>query len=427
MSRLDELIKELCPDGVEYKSIPELFDTKNGYTPSKSNNEFWENGTIPWFRMEDIREHGHILSEATQYVSEKAIKGKPFPADSIIVATSATIGEHALIKVPSLANQRFTYLIVKKDYAEKLNIKYVYYYCFKLDEYCKTCLKQGNFASVDMKRFAKFKFPVPPLEVQNEIVRILDNFTELTDELTAKLTAELTARQKQYEFYRDKLLDFGVLGGGTSECVWKTLGDVCDVVAGGTPSKKNVGYWEKGTIKWLGSTVCQNQKNIENITGYITEKGLAESSTKLMKKGTTLIALVGATIGKRAFLPFEAAINQNIAGIYPKNTHELNPSYVYYACALLYPKFLALTQGSKLAMANISFVRSLEIPVPSVRIQNRIVHVLDNFDAICSDLNIGLPAEIEARQKQYEYYRDMLLTFAESGNTISRAEQSRAL
>ena len=77
-------------------------------------------------------------------------------------------------------------------------------------------------------------------------------------------------------------------------------------------------------------------------------------------------------------------------------------------------------------MANISFVRSLEIPVPSVRIQNRIVHVLDNFDAICSDLNIGLPAEIEARQKQYEYYRDMLLTFAESGNTISRAEQSRA-
>ena len=198
------------------------------------------------------------------------------------------------------------------------------------------------------------------------------------------------------------------------------------MVAGGTPSKKNVGYWEKGTIKWLGSTVCQNQKNIENITGYITEKGLAESSTKLMKKGTTLIALVGATIGKRAFLPFEAAINQNIAGIYPKNTHELNPSYVYYACALLYPKFLALTQGSKLAMANISFVRSLEIPVPSVRIQNRIVHVLDNFDAICSDLNIGLPAEIEARQKQYEYYRDMLLTFAESGNTISRAEQSRA-
>ena len=300
------------------------------------------------------------------------------------------------------------------------NPKYLVYYFHTAHFYTqKRKLAHGTkVIEVTPDTLKNIKLPVPPLEVQNEIVRILDNFTELT--------AELTARQKQYEFYRDKLLDFGVLGGGASECVWKTLGDVCNVVAGGTPSKKNVGYWEKGTIKWLGSTVCQNQKNVENITGYITEKGLAESSTKLMKKGTTLIALVGATIGKRAFLPFEAAINQNIAGIYPKNIHELNPSYVYYACALLYPKFLALTQGSKLAMANISFVRSLEIPVPSVRIQNRIVHVLDNFDAICSDLNIGLPAEIEARQKQYEYYRDMLLTFAESGNTISRAEQSRA-
>lgn len=108
MTKLDELIQELCPDGVKYLPIPELFITRNGYTPSKANNEFWENGTIPWFRMEDIRENGRILTTATQYVSEKAVKGKLFPADSIIIATSATIGEHALIKVPSLANQRFT-------------------------------------------------------------------------------------------------------------------------------------------------------------------------------------------------------------------------------------------------------------------------------------------------------------------------------
>lgn len=166
MSRLDELIQELCPNGVEYKTLSDLFNTRNGYTPSKSNPEFWENGTIPWFRMEDIRENGRILSSALQYVSERAIKGSPFPANSIIVATSATIGEHALLTVSSLANQRFTYLMLKEQYKDVFDIKFLYYYCFKLDDYCKECLNQGNFASVDMKKFSKFTFPLVPLEIQ---------------------------------------------------------------------------------------------------------------------------------------------------------------------------------------------------------------------------------------------------------------------
>lgn len=129
-----------------------------------------------------------------------------------------------------------------------------------------------------------------------------------------------------------------------------------------------------------------------------------------MKANTTLIALVGATIGKVAFLPFEAAINQNIAGIYPINDNDVDPSYVYYACAMLYPKFLELSSG-KLAMANLSFVRNLKIPIPPLEKQQRIVDILDRFDKLCNDISDGLPAEIEARQKQYEYYRDKLLTF----------------
>lgn len=86
-------------------TLGEIFNTRNGYTPSKNNQEYWQNGTLPWFRMEDIRENGRILSDALQHVTNKAVKGKPFPADSIIVATSATIGEHALITCESLANQ----------------------------------------------------------------------------------------------------------------------------------------------------------------------------------------------------------------------------------------------------------------------------------------------------------------------------------
>ena len=100
MSKLEELLAELCPDGVEYKVIEEVFDIKNGYTPSKSNSDFWENGTIPWFRMEDIRNNGRILSDSIQHITEAAVKGKLFPANSIIMSTTATIGEHALVLTP---------------------------------------------------------------------------------------------------------------------------------------------------------------------------------------------------------------------------------------------------------------------------------------------------------------------------------------
>ena len=196
------------------------------------------------------------------------------------------------------------------------------------------------------------------------------------------------------------------------------------MVSGGTPSRKNAEYWENGSIKWLGSTVCQNKKTIDKVTDYITNEGLVNSSAKIMREGTTLVALVGATIGKVAFLPYDAAINQNIAGIFPKDRNILNPSYLYYACTMLYPKFLKLTKGSKLAMANLSFIRELEISVPHIEVQNRIVYVLEHFEDICSDLNIGLPAEIEARKKQYEYYRDVLLTFAETGKTILTDRQT---
>lgn len=162
-SVLEKLIRELCPKGVEYRDLSELFKTKNGYTPSKGNKEFWENGNIPWFRMDDIRQNGGILSHALQNVTEKAVKGELFPENSLIVATTATIGEHALITVPSLANQQFTCLSLKEEYKNQFVIKFLYYYCFKLDEYCKKNLNQGSLASVDRGKFSKFKFPLPPL------------------------------------------------------------------------------------------------------------------------------------------------------------------------------------------------------------------------------------------------------------------------
>lgn len=193
---------------IKWLSIQDLFNLRNGYTPSKSKSEYWTNGTIPWFRMEDIRENGHILNDSIQHITPIAVKGNLFPANSIILATSATIGEHALITVDSLANQRFTYLNVKNEYSNQLNMKYVFYYFFKIDEWCKNNLNVSSFASVDMDKFKKLKFPIPPLEEQERIVSILDRFDKLCNDISEGLPAEIEARQKQYEYYRDKLLSF---------------------------------------------------------------------------------------------------------------------------------------------------------------------------------------------------------------------------
>ncbi len=194
---------------VEWVTIEQLFHRKNGYTPSKANPDFWTNGTIPWFRMEDIRENGRILTNSIQKVHPSAVKKSSLVrAGSIILATSATIGEHALVNVDCLTNQRFTCLTVKEDYSHKVDIKFIFYYMFKVDEWCRTHTVQGNFPGVDMSLFPNVSIPLPTLDEQKRIASILDRFDALTTDLTAGLPAEIEKRRQQYEFYRDKLLTF---------------------------------------------------------------------------------------------------------------------------------------------------------------------------------------------------------------------------
>ncbi len=207
--RLQTLLQTLAPKGVEFKTLEEVFEIKNGYTPSKNNPEFWKNGTIPWFRMEDIRENGRILKDSIQHITPKALKGKKlFPKNSIIISTTATIGEHALLIVDSLANQQFTFLSKKANCDLALDMKFFFHQCFLLGEWCKNNINVSGFASVDMTAFKKYKFPIPPLEIQQEIVKILDQFSILTTDLLAGIPAEIKARKKQYEYYREKLLTF---------------------------------------------------------------------------------------------------------------------------------------------------------------------------------------------------------------------------
>lgn len=168
-----------------------------------------DNGTIPWFRMEDIRMNGRILSDSIQHITPEAVKGgRLFPANSIIVATTATIGEHALIIADSLANQRFTNLSIRKSLIDELDMKFFFYYMFIVDEWCKNNTNTSGFESVDMAKFKKLMIPIPPMAEQRRIVAILDKFEVLVNDISEGLPAEIAARRRQYEYYRDQLLTF---------------------------------------------------------------------------------------------------------------------------------------------------------------------------------------------------------------------------
>lgn len=419
MSNLEELIEKLCPDGVEYKEINDC--------TIKVQNIKWKSYVgedKQYIDLSSVDRERNIITETQNINADTA----PSRAQQIVMKDDIILGTtRPMLKRYCIIPEKYdgeicsTGFCVLRAKSDIINPRWLYHNITtkKFFAYVGKNQQGASYPAISDTIVKAFKLPVPPLEVQREIVRILDNFTFLT----AELAAELAARQKQYEYYRDLLLTFKpnestILNERTNELEinapvsWLKLGECCVVQSGGTPSKKNADYWLNGKIKWLSSSVCQNKKEVTNITGYITEEGLKHSSAKIMNKGTTLIALVGATIGKRAFLQYEAAINQNIAGIYPKNKNLLLPEYIYYISETLYEKFLGLTNG-KLAMANLSFVRNLEIPVPQLEQQQRIVDILDCFDTLCNDISSGLPAEIEMRQKQYEYYRDKLLTFKE--------------
>lgn len=159
--------------------------------------------------MEDIRMNGRILSDSILHITSAGVKkGKLFESGSFILATTATIGEHALLIADSLANQRFTNLKIRESYKSLISTKFMYFYMFQIDEWCKSHTNVSGFASVDMAKFKKLEVPIPPIAEQNRIVSILDRFEALTTDLQKGIPAEIAARRQQYEHYRDKLLSF---------------------------------------------------------------------------------------------------------------------------------------------------------------------------------------------------------------------------
>lgn len=384
---------------VEWKTLDEIFHLRNGYTPSKGVKEYWENGSIPWFRMEDIRENGRVLNTALQKVSESAVKGgKLFPANSIIIATSATIGEHALITIPFLANQRFTVLSLKPEYIDKFNIYFLYHYCFTLDDWCQKNTTMSSFASVDMNGFRKFPIPIPPLPVQTEIVKILDALTALTSELTS----ELTLRRKQYEYYREKLLSFDSLeqlnmGGAKKKLIDVAIYAKVRILADKLDKENYVGV-ENLLQNKLGKTSSNyvptdgafieylpNDILIGNIRPYLRKIWLSDR-----KGGTNGDVLV---------------IRLTDENILPRYLYHILANEHFFEYNIKYSKGAKMPRGDKAA------ILQYEFDVPTLEEQQRIVSILDKFETLTNSITEGLPLVIEQSQKRYEYYRELLLNF----------------
>ena len=384
---------------VEWKTLDEIFHLKNGYTPSKGVKEYWENGSIPWFRMEDIRENGRVLNTALQKVSESAVKGgKLFPANSIILSTTATIGEHALVQVEHLSNQQLTNFSIKEEFLKCLDIKFAFHYFFLIGNQIK---KSANFSSlpiVSSKDLKKIQMPIPPLSVQTKIVKILDALTALTSELTS----ELTLRRKQYEYYREKLLSFDSLeqlnmGGAKKKLIDVAIYAKVRILADKLDKENYVGV-ENLLQNKLGKTSSNyvptdgafieylpNDILIGNIRPYLRKIWLSDR-----KGGTNGDVLV---------------IRLTDENILPRYLYHILANEHFFEYNIKYSKGAKMPRGDKAA------ILQYEFDVPPLEEQHRIVSILDKFETLTNSITEGLPLAIEQSQKRYEYYRELLLNF----------------
>ena len=414
MSRLEELIAELCPDGVEYRAFGESATIVRGASPRPIKNFITTEPTgVNWIKIGDVKPGDkYITASAEKITQEGAKKSRTVKKGDFILSNSMSFGRPYILQIDGCIHDGW---LAISDYSDSYLSDFLYH------------LLNSNSCQSEMRKKASFGgavqnlnadivralvLPVPPLEVQREIVRVLDSFTLLT----AELTAELTARKKQYDFYRDKLLTF------ESDIPLLPIKEVVKKsCAGATPAKGNSEYYEGGTIPWI-RTQDVRFNEITEVNSFITEKAVEETAAKWIPENCVIVAISGATAGRCAINKIKATTNQHCLNMQIDAEKALY-KYVYYCICSKQDELISKKQGAR-GDLNSSLILGTKIPVPTLEIQKKIVHVLDNFESICADLNIGLPAEIEARQKQYEYYRDLLLTFAETGSTLVTDRQT---
>ena len=399
MSKVEQLINKFCPDGVEYKAVEDVATITRGRVISKdyiNNNQ----GDFPVYssQTENNGELGCISTydfdgEYLTWTTDGANAGSVFYRTGKFSITNVC----GLIKISDTnILARFLYFVLYVEAKKHVNYG------------------MGN-PKLMSNVMAKIKVPLPPLPVQEEIVRILDKFMELT----AELTAELSARKQQYEYYKDKLLTFEYDSVG-----WCELNDVIISLNTGLNPREFFRLNTEDAINYYvtireihGGRIVPTDK-----TDRINDEALALCNNRSnLEIGDVLFSGTG-TIGETAVIveyPQNWNIKEGVYAIKP-NKKRILPKFLRYLLTATYIKtaYMKKVAGGTVKSIPMGELRKLEIPIPypedkekSLAEQQRIVDILDRFDRLCNDISEGLPAEIEARQKQYEYYRDKLLTF----------------
>lgn len=415
MTKLEELINELCPDGVEYKRIDELCIITRGRVMSKDyirNNV----GQYPVYssQTENNGELGKISTydfegEYLTWTTDGANAGSVFYRN----------GKFSVTNVCGL-------LKVKVD---EITTKYLYHILsITAPKYVNKGMGNPKLMSNVM---ARIKVPLPPLSIQSEIVHILDSFTLLT----AELTAELTARQKQYAFYRDYLLDFSdedvtkkIPDIDCSNVEYKRLGDISNIIRGGNFQKKDFVEQGKPCIHYgqiytrLGTTTSKSITYLNDDVYSKSKKAmLNDIIMAVTSENIEDVCKCTVWVGNK-----DVAVSGHTAIIHPS----INSKYLgyYFQTKMFFKQKKKLAHGTKVIEVTPDKLNDILIPVPPLSVQENIVKILDRFDKLNNDMSEGLPAEIEARKKQYEYYRDTLLSFDDKAcSHIVKVEREREL
>lgn len=390
MSRLNELIQELCPDGVVYKKLEELGTFFSGLT-GKSKDDF-KDGNAKFITYRNVYSNPSLNMKIEDKVKirDNEIQHIVKYGDILFTGSSETPDECGMSSVVTTEPDEKLYLnsfcfglhLYNVDYFNIHYLKHV----LRSNDIRKQIKKTASGVTrynVSKKRFAKVCIPIPPLDIQNEIVRILDTFTSHA----AELQAELQARKEQYEYYRNKLLTFDK---DDKNVKWMKLGDVCTLNRG---------------IRVVRNDLNKNGK-YPVYQNSLTPLGYYDKSN--YPKNTTFIISAGAA-GEIGFSKEPMWAADDCLCIIC--TDDLVSKYVYHY--LIEHKIFLISKIRKASIPRLSRVtiEQLPIAIPNISEQQRIVSILDKFEALVNDLTEGLPAEIAAVQEQYEYYRNKLLTF----------------
>ena len=404
------LLEEIQNAPVEWKELGEVCEIKNGKNVNKSfiqNNS----GQFP------VINSG---KEPLGFVNVFNVENDPIG----ITSRGAGVG-YVSWNEGKYFRGNLNYSASVRNVAELLP-RFLYFYLKNNSSNIEKLCTFNGIPALNKSNLETLSIPILPLEIQEKIVQTLDKFTDYVTELTSELTSELTLRQKQYSYFRDYLLNFDQDSSGrtNNKVEWKTLGEVC--LSTKTISWKSED--EQKQFKYIDlSSVSRENKKITDVT-IITKSTAPSRAQKIIKKDDILFATTRPML--KRFTKVTKEYNYQICStgfcvLRPSDKILSNYLYHLVASSNFYDYVERNQSGTSYPAISDNLVKNYQFPLPPLSIQEKIVHVLDNFDTVCNDLNIGLPKEIELRQKQYEYFRDQLLTYTAEGVYTDSTVQTR--